>query len=302
MTIDILDNPLSKNGSGVNIGFIGAGRAARSLATCLDSKGYKVSSISSRNVGSSMSIADQIHGCTATTEPQQIANSCDLIFITTPDDQISSVAKTVRWHKGTGVVHCSGVESSDILSPAAERGALTGSFHPMQTFHRTSGKADNTDFENVAFSIEGDRPLMSILKDMATELGGWPVEIMPKDKAIYHISGFLACGAVTSLLNEATQLWEIIGYTKEQGLRALLPILKTTVTNMESVGPASTLTGPISRGDTGTIQKHLDTIYERAPSILPIYKQVSVSAANLSSENSSITKRKKAEILKILAN
>ena len=223
-----------------------------------------------------------------------------MIFITTPDDQIASVAEAIQWRKGTAVVHCSGVESSAILLPAAEQGAFTGSFHPMQTFPGTLAGSDNNDFDNVAFSVEGDDQLINILKDMAIELGGWPVDIMPSDKAIYHISGFLACGAITSLMNEATQLWETIGYTREQGLRALLPILKATVRNIESTGTTSTLTGPIARGDTGTIRKHLHAIAERAPSILPIYKQISASAANLATNNASISKNKKTEILQIL--
>ena len=84
-------------------------------------------------------------------------------------------------------------------------------------------------------------------------------------------------------------------------LKELLPILKATVRNIESTGTTSTLTGPIARGDTGTIRKHLHAIAERAPSILPIYKQISASAANLATNNASISKSKKVEILQILA-
>ena len=196
------------------------------------------------------------------------------------------------------MVHCSGAKSAAALEAAREQGALIGSFHPMQTFPGTDqGEAD---LSGVAFAVEGPPSLMDTLREMARELGGWPVDIRPQDRALYHLSGFLACGSVVALIAQAAELWKAMGYSREQGLEVLLPILRTTVDNLGSQDIPTSLTGPLSRGDTGTVQRHLDALENQAPSVLPLYCQIALGSVNLAREKGGIDEVKERELVGLL--
>ena len=282
----------------LRVGFIGAGRAATGLALALHRQGYRVTAVASRTLSSAEALAGRIQGCTPLKTPQDVADGCDLVFITTPDDAIATVARSVRWHRDMGVAHCSGAESAAILEPARNQGALVGSFHPMQTFPATSqGMAS---LSGIAFAVEGPPPLIDTLKEMAHALGGWPVEIAAEHRALYHLSGFLACGAVVTLMGQAAEVWKVMGYTKEQGLEVLLPILRSTVDSLEAQGTPSALTGPISRGDIGTVRKHLDALESQAPSIVPLYCIIALGAVALSREKGGIDQVKEQELITLL--
>ncbi|MBF8267104.1 MAG: hypothetical protein HW388_612 [Dehalococcoidia bacterium] len=282
----------------LRVGFMGAGRAGTALALALHHKGYAVSAVASRTPASALALAERIDGCVPHAKAQQVADDCDLVFITTPDDAIETVAKELRWRRGTWVVHCSGAKSAAVLEGAREQGAMVGSFHPMQTFPGAGGAG--VELSGVAFAVEGPPPLLETLKEMAHALGGWPVEIRPQDRALYHLSGFLACGAVITLLAEAAGLWKVMGYSREQGLEVLLPLLQTTVNNLGEQGILASLTGPISRGDVGTVQRHLDALESQAPSVLPLYCQVALGTVALAREKGGIDKAKERELVGLL--
>lgn len=285
--------------SDLKLGFIGAGRAATALALGLRAQGYDIAAVSSRTPSSADTLAARLDGCASCADPQNVADTCDLVFITTPDAAIEPVARSLRWRAGTWVVHCSGAETTEILEAAREQGALAGSFHPMQTFPG-AGNTDVTSLSGIAYAVEGPSPLADALKEMARALGGWPVEIDPQDRALYHLSGFLACGAVVALVAQASELWRAMGYTREQGQEVLLPILRSTVDSIETRGIPSALTGPVSRGDVSTVIKHLDALESRAPSVLPIYCRTALGAVTLSREKGGIDGTIEQELTQLL--
>ena len=222
------------NSSEPRVGFIGAGRAAGAIAAALRERGYRVAAVASRSRSSAVALAERIEGCAAAPTAQAVADACDVVFITTLDDSIASVAAEVDWPRGVGVAHCSGAASASILDAARERGAVTGSFHPMQTFTQATRGA--ADFAGVAVAVEGGPPLLDALVGMARALGARPVEVRPEHRALYHLSGFLACGLMASQVGLAADLWRIMGFTREQGLQALLPILRGTVDSLDAQG------------------------------------------------------------------
>ena len=283
----------------LNLGFIGAGRAGTALALGLAEKGYSIAAVSSRSLSSAETLAGRLEGCATSADPQGVADACDLVFITAPDSAIESVASQVRWRAGTWVAHCSGAESIDILQAASGQGALVGSFHPMQTFPGTEN-ADASALSGIAYAVEGPPPLSEALEEMARALGGWPVEISPQDRALYHLSGFLACGAVVALLAQASEIWKVMGYTREEGQEVLLPILRSTVDSLKTRGIPAALTGPVSRGDISTVIKHLDALESRAPSALAIYCQTALEAVSLSREKGGIDGKIEQELTQLL--
>jgi predicted short-subunit dehydrogenase-like oxidoreductase (DUF2520 family) len=254
----------------LRIGFIGAGTIGSALALVLDGKGYSVVSVASRRRSSAVNLAEAIDGCSAADSGQLVADYAEMVFITTPDDAIASVASSVDWHRGQMVIHCSGADTSALLDPAREAGAYVGVFHPLQTFASIREAREN--LPGSTFAIEAEEPLLEILKTMAVSLGGRWLVLAAGDKVIYHASAVMACNYFVTLVKLATDLWQTFGVSREQAVEALLPLIKGTVHNIETLGIPGSLTGPIARGDVGTINKHLVALKKTAPGLLATYR------------------------------
>ncbi len=285
-------------GSALSLGFIGAGRVANALAIALHEKGYRITAVANRTLSSAEALAAHIGGCIPHGDAQAVADGCELVFITTPDDAIEVVASEVRWREGAWVVHCSGAGSTAVLEGARGQGASVGALHPMQTF--PNREEATARLSGIAFAVEAEGALADTLKGIALALGGWPVEIRPQDRPLYHLSGFLACGAVINLAAQATEVWRAMGYSREEGLKVLLPLLKATVEQLELQGIPDALTGPIARGDIGTVRKHLEALEEKSPDTLPIYCQASQGAVRLARERGGIDDHRSRELNELL--
>ncbi|MCE2462424.1 MAG: DUF2520 domain-containing protein [Dehalococcoidia bacterium] len=254
------------------VGFIGAGAVGKGLALGLASSGYRVLAVSSRSLSSAEGLAARIPGCLALSDPQKVADRCDLIFITTPDEAIEQVASQVLWHRGQGVVHCSGAESLGILDPAAGAGAITGSFHPFQTFACLETPEEAVErMEGSTLSVEGRCWILDTLKEMASRLGGRAILLSPEDRAIYHASAVMSCGHLVALVKAAVDVWESMGVPQEEALPIILPLAKSTLANVSRAGAYASLTGPIARGDTATLSAHLQALEDRIPRLIPLY-------------------------------
>jgi predicted short-subunit dehydrogenase-like oxidoreductase (DUF2520 family) len=253
------------------IGFIGSGKLAGALAPLLAEAGYRVELVSSRSAASAETLAQRIAGAVASTVAR-VADDADLVFITTPDAAIRAVAASVRWRPGQAVVHTSGVESSEALAAAAEQGALVGSFHPLQTF--ADAETARAILPGSLFAIEAEGPLRDFLGEVAESLGGSTIYLRPEDKAIYHAAAVLVSNYSVLLMKVAADLWLRLGIDRQTALAGLLPLLRGTVRNLESLGLPAALTGPISRGDVVTVERHLAALNEAAPEVASLYKEL----------------------------
>jgi len=254
------------------LGFIGAGTVGTALAVRLNGKGYPVAAVSSRSRTSAENLARAVDGCRAFDNNQGVADQAELVFITTPDDAIAPVVSQIRWHPGQSVVHCSGADSTDILQPARESGAKVGVFHPLQTLASAQQAMEN--IPGSTFALEAEEPLLNTLKDMATALDGHWVELKASDKVLYHAAAVIACNYMITLVKLATDLWQTFDMPTPKATKALLPLLRGTLNNIDTVGIPQCLTGPIARGDIGTINKHIDALQQTAPHLLPTYREL----------------------------
>jgi len=109
---------------------------------------------------------------------------------------------------------------------------------------------------------------------MATSLGGRWVEIKAEDKGGDHAAAVFACNYLVTLVKLATDLWQTFGIPREQAITALAPLLRGTINNIETTGIPRCLTGPIARGDAGTIRKHLAALEKAAPELLNSYREL----------------------------
>jgi predicted short-subunit dehydrogenase-like oxidoreductase (DUF2520 family) len=193
----------------LKIGFIGAGTTGTALAVRLSQKGYPVLAVSSRSPVSAQILAGLVVDCRAFESAQEVADVSELVFITTPDDIIASVARDTQWRAGQSVVHCSGAHSVDILEPARQLGANVGSFHPLQTFAGVNQAIDN--LPGSAFALEAEEPLLSTLKELASVLDGSWAELKPGDKALYHTAAVFVSNYLVTLVKLALDLWQDFG-------------------------------------------------------------------------------------------
>jgi predicted short-subunit dehydrogenase-like oxidoreductase (DUF2520 family) len=278
----------------LKLGFIGAGTVGSALAIKLSEKGYSISGISSRRLVSAEQLAQAIPGCRVCATSQEVSDVADLVFITTPDGAIPVVVKEVRWHPGQSVVHCSGADSAETLSPARQFGAQIGAFHPLQTFASVKQAIDN--IAGSTFAIEAEEPLKSTLIELTTALNGTYIELKASDKVIYHAAAVIVCNYLVTLVKLADDLWQTFGVSRDQATKALLPLLKGTLNNIESVGIPQALTGPIARGDVGTIKKHIEAMRKEAPDVLSTYCELGLQAIHVALAKGRIDENKAAEL------
>ena len=282
----------------LRLGFIGAGTVGTALAVRLSSKGYRMIAVSSRSQTSARKLAQAVSGCHAFNSNQDVADAAELIFITTPDDAIASVASEIQWHRGQRVVHCSGALSTDILESAKKLGAQVGAFHPLQTFASVKQAIEN--IPGSTFAVEAEEPLLSTLKGMAITLDGDWIELKANDKVVYHAAAVIACNYLVTLVKLATDLWQSFNIPQSQATQALLPLIRGTIHNIDTVGIPQCLTGPIARGDIETIKKHLDALQKVAPALLSTYQELGLQTIPVALAKGRINQHQAEELQAIL--
>ncbi len=281
----------------LKLGFIGAGTIGSALALKLNSQGYPVVAVSSRHHASAKKLSQAISSCSPVTNNQSVADRAELVFITTPDDVIALVASQIAWHQGQMVVHCSGADATDILEPARIAGSYVGVFHPLQTFAGAKEAMEN--MPGSTFTLEAEEPLLGVLQEMAHALGGHWIKLKAGDKAVYHAAAVIASNYLVTLVKLATDLWQTFGVPKDKATEALLPLIRGTVRNLETIGLPQCLTGPIARGDSGTIKKHLEALEKASPDTLATYRELGLKAIPIALAKGRINKQQ-ADELKII--
>jgi predicted short-subunit dehydrogenase-like oxidoreductase (DUF2520 family) len=280
------------------VGFIGAGTVGTALAIRLHNHGYKVTAVYSRSRESAEKLASEISGCRVLESGQAVSDSVDTVFITTPDSAIGTVVSEIDWQPGKSVVHCSGADSTEVLQPAKRSGTLTGAFHPLQTFASVKQAVEN--IPGSTFAIEAEEPLLTELKKMATALEGRYIQLEASDKVAYHAAAVMACNYLVTLIKQATDLWKTFDIPTQQATEALLPLIKGTIHNIESVGIPDCLTGPIARGDTGTVRKHIEALQRSAPDVLPTYLELGRQTVPIALAKGKITGKQAEDMMEIL--
>jgi predicted short-subunit dehydrogenase-like oxidoreductase (DUF2520 family) len=255
------------------LAFIGAGKVGSALAIALQQRDYQVVAIASRNIASARQLAARVPGAVAYATLAEAARVAGLVFLTVPDDAIRDVAEAILWRPGQIVAHCSGALSLNVLDRATAQGAMAGAIHPLQTFANVDNALQN--LPGSTFAIEAiDQEVAAVLEAIAEALEGTPIHLGPGDKVLYHASAVIACNYLVTLESLAASLWRAFGVDRQQAILALAPLLRGTLSNLERVGLPDALTGPIARGDTGTVAKHLAALDARDPHLAALYRNL----------------------------
>lgn len=227
-----------------------------------------------------------------------------VIFLTVPDDVIADLCREIAeeggWREGQGVVHCSGALSSEALQPARDMGALTASFHPLQAF--ASLDAALANLPGSTFALEGDNRLTAQLDMFVQLLGGTSLHLRAEDKILYHAAAAIASNYTVTLAALAADLLvrEGVANDTNSALHYLMPLLRGTIENLGDIGLPGALTGPIARGDTGTVARHLEALDVCSPDMAHLYRHLARLTLPLAIEKGGLdadTTRQLEEIL-----
>lgn len=282
----------------LRIGFIGAGRLGTALAWSLARHGCRVEAVASRSREHAQGVADGIGGCRV-AGAQEVADGCDLVFVTTADEAIATVAGQVAWRAGMGVVHCSGVTEVDALAKAASDGAWTGGFHPMQSF--TDPEVSIRSLPGCTVTIEAEEPLDGRLVELAERLQCRVNRLPAGARARYHAAALYAGQFLNALLREAATIWQSWGASEDDAVAALLPLARGILASVEKAGLAQGMPGPVARGDTRSIAKHVAALRALDPAALELYRLLCLRSIPLALEQGGIDETTATHIRQVLA-
>jgi predicted short-subunit dehydrogenase-like oxidoreductase (DUF2520 family) len=236
------------------VGVVGAGRVGTIMATALADAGYQLVGVATRD---------------RPLSPAELA--ADLLLIAVPDDAlaplVASLASAGAFHRGQLVAHTSGAHGVAVLAPAVALGARPLALHPAMTF--AGGPADLDRLrKGISFGLTGPQDVRPVAEALVRDLGGSPEWIPEERRGLYHAA--LAHGAnhLVTLVNDAMDQLREAGVGQPE--RVLDPLLHAALDNTLRFGDAA-LTGPVSRGDTGTVRRHVQTLTDTAPEAAPAY-------------------------------
>lgn len=284
-------------GKRLRLGIIGAGRVGTGLALGFAHAGRNVVAVASRSVASARRLARRVRGARACASPQEAADAADLVFLTVPDDTIEALASSIRWRAGAACVHCSGAGDLDLLRKPAAEGAQVGGFHPLRMFGEP-GKS--FDMRGCAVAIAGPQVLAGELERLARALGARPLRLPEGGRALYHAAANFSGAFVVALVAETVALWKKLGISEDDATRALLPLLRGSVDNVEKLGTAGALGSVVARGDLGTIRRHLEALATADPASLELYRLLSLRTIPLAIAKGTLRPAVAAEIAALL--
>jgi len=252
------------------IGIIGAGAVGTALGAALHRAGWPVVAVGSRDDARRERFRSLVPTVRAFVEAAPVLDEAELIILAVPDDAIGELAGELRLYGGQALVHTSGVLGAEVLEPARAAGTQIGAFHPLVAFADTERAIASLHGATVA--IEGEDELAGLLSDMAAALGATAVRLAPGSKAAYHAAAVLSAGGFVALLDAIAELGAAAGLDEQGSLAIYGGLIEQTLGNAKALGIRAALTGPMTRGDVGTLARHLEALARLAPDVLPLYR------------------------------
>jgi predicted short-subunit dehydrogenase-like oxidoreductase (DUF2520 family) len=243
------------------IALVGAGSLASALAVALRDAGYFIDCIVASNRAGSLPrarrLAKRVGASTATVARTRLC--AEVVWFCVPDSAIAEAAMSLQgaaqW-RGKVALHSSGALSSEELAVLRSRGASVASLHPMMTFVRKS----RPPLAGVPFAVEGDRKARLQAIRIVGDLQGSCFPIRRQDKPAYHAWGMFASPLITALLATGERVAAAAGVPSAGVRRRVLPMLMQTLANYATLGAASAFSGPLVRGDSVVVQRHLQAL------------------------------------------
>lgn len=282
------------------IGIVGAGAVGTALGVALSRAGWPIHAVASRDPARRERFRSLVEVTRVFADPEPILDEVELILLSVPDDAIPKVAGQLRLYSGQALVHTSGALGAEVLAPAMAAGTQVGAFHPLVAFADTERAVAALHGATVA--IEGDDQLAALLATMAEAIGARPVRLAPGTKAAYHAAAVLAAGGFVALLDAIAELGRVAGLDEAGSLAIYGPLIEGTLGNARALGIQAALTGPMTRGDVGTLRSHLVALRAHAPDVLPMYAAAAEREIDLASARGALAPEVASEMRSVLTS
>jgi predicted short-subunit dehydrogenase-like oxidoreductase (DUF2520 family) len=264
--------------------------------------GVKVAGVISSRREAAIELAEAVSAPVASTDPTDLPSAARAVFLCVPDDAIDGVAAELaavphRWGE-TVAAHTSGARPAAALAPLAQAGAATLSFHPMQTFperHRPDG------FDGIYVGVEGVDAAVAYGEAIATRIGATPMPLSPEAKTRVHAAAALASNGFAALLAVVRDVLATAGFAPDDATGVVKPLIDQTWANLSNEAPETAMTGPIARGDRGTVADHLAALGDAAPHFLPVYTALAVEQVRVAVRGGRLSEDEAGAILDALA-
>lgn len=266
----------------LRVGIVGAGRVGAVLGSALARAGHSVVAAAAVS-DASRGRAEVLLPGAEIAPPDAVLAAADLVLLTVPDDAladlVAGLAATGAVRPGQFLAHTSGRHGLEVLAPAVRCGAHPLALHPAMTFTGTS--LDLGRLTGAVFGVTAPTVLRPIAEALVVEMGGEPVWVEDEARPLYHAA--LAHGAnhLVTLVAEAQDLLRAAGV--DDPSRALAPLLGAALDNALRIGDQA-LTGPVARGDAGTVGAHLSAMAQAGerlgPDVAPAYRAMARATAD----------------------
>ncbi|MEA3545557.1 MAG: DUF2520 domain-containing protein [Thermodesulfobacteriota bacterium] len=270
------------------ISLIGAGRVGCAVSKRLQVAGYPISAVISRNHGRAVAACNFI-GCSTTLASIQSidATTAQIILLAVPDDHISLVAQQLQAQtkltEQTTIIHFSGLHPANIMRHSTSSATLL-SLHPLLPFASRQIAFDKLTQCPCALE-SSDELALALGAQLVDAIGGQSFTIASDKKVLYHAAACIASNYLVTLLATAQELLIKCGIEPDQAIPLLLPLVQASVENVQQIGTEQGLTGPIVRGDVGTVAKHIEALQDNMPELLQPYLQLGNQTAVLAGKS-----------------
>ncbi|HVK26633.1 MAG TPA: DUF2520 domain-containing protein [Actinokineospora sp.] len=262
------------------VGVVSAGRVGAVIGAALERAGHTVTAVAAVS-DASRARAEALLPGASIRPPDEVARDADLVLLAIPDDVLAGTVRGLAaagaMRQGQIVAHTSGAHGVDVLAPAAEQGALTLALHPVMTF---TGRGEDLDrIAACCFGVtaaDGDDAAWSVAEALVVEMGAEPVRVTEAVRPLYHTA--LAHGAnhLVTLVAECADLLRAADIATPE--RLLGPLLSAALDNALRHGDRA-LTGPVARGDAGTVRTHLRELEALDPELAETYRVLATRTA-----------------------
>ncbi|MCD4825749.1 MAG: DUF2520 domain-containing protein [Phycisphaerae bacterium] len=282
-----------------DISIIGPGKVGSAMARVAFRVGYRIAAIAGGSDGNRTArLAESLDA--KAMHSAEAAAAGQLVLLTVRDGVIESVCRQLAAAGGLAkkpmVVHCSGALDCEVLASAKKCGCGVASMHPLQTFPSVEAAIER--LPGTYWFLEGDAAVTEILGELAHAMGGHSVNISPQAKPLYHAAAVMSSNYITTLLDTAGRLLQKIGLSDQQARQAIGPLVHAAVKNALTQGTPEALTGPIARGDVGTVAKHIEAMGKLdEDDILRLYRAVGTQTTGIARAADYIDEQTASELL-----